>query len=87
MRRTLTCIALVAIAGCDDFDGPPPKLQRSASVITIAVDPQLTPPGWAEWKGGICHITLREYPACLGHEVRHCFEGDWHAGYRTGEDC
>lgn len=87
MRRVITCVTLAAITGCDDFDGPPPQRLRDTSVITISVDPGARHPGWADWKGGACHITLREYPLCLAHEVRHCFEGDWHPGYRTGEDC
>jgi hypothetical protein len=34
-----------------------------------------------------CIITLREYPVCLLHEIRHCFEGQWHPGRDTDEDC
>lgn len=85
MRSAL--LAAVLLSGCDDFDGQPPALERTTSVITLSVDPQLKTPGWASWAGGACHITLRQYPQCLAHEVRHCFEGDWHAGHRTGEDC
>lgn len=34
-----------------------------------------------------CIIYLRNYPQCLSHEVRHCYEGDWHKGRKTDEDC
>lgn len=36
---------------------------------------------------GFCIIELRKYPKCLAHEVRHCFEGDWHKGRQTTQDC
>lgn len=34
-----------------------------------------------------CVITLREYPQCLLHEIRHCIEGQWHPGRTSDEDC
>lgn len=34
-----------------------------------------------------CHVILRQYPVCLLHELRHCFEGNWHEGRDSGEDC
>jgi len=34
--------------------------------------------GYAVVVGDKCSIVLREYPVCLSHEVRHCFEGSWH---------
>lgn len=36
---------------------------------------------------GFCHIRLRKYPHCLLHEIRHCFEGDFHKGEDSDEDC
>lgn len=36
---------------------------------------------------GICNIRLRNYPHCLLHEIRHCFEGDYHKGEDSDEDC
>ncbi|MNZ43824.1 hypothetical protein D3C78_614360 [compost metagenome] len=87
IRAGVLLAAAAGLTGCDDFNGPPPKLQRAVSTITVRVDPDLRSPGWADWKGDACRIILREYPLCLAHEVRHCFEGDWHAGHRTGEDC
>lgn len=35
-----------------------------------------------------CVIYLRKYPQCLQHEVRHCFEGNWHPNEKHNtEDC
>lgn len=36
---------------------------------------------------GFCHIRLKKYPKCLLHEIRHCFEGDYHKGESSDEDC
>ena len=35
-----------------------------------------------------CEITLKQYPICLLHEIRHCLEGDWHPRDEPNtEDC
>lgn len=36
---------------------------------------------------GKCIIYLRKYPQCLSHELRHCFEGNWHEGRGTDSHC
>lgn len=86
MRRVLIAVLLV-LCGCTAFSPPPPTLQRHTSVITVKINPNLATEGWASWQGGVCTITLRKYPICLAHEVRHCLEGDWHPGSSSGEDC
>lgn len=43
--------------------------------------------GYAEITEDTCAIYLRKYPICLQHEIRHCFEGNWHEGRKTDEDC
>ncbi|WP_312168694.1 hypothetical protein [Stutzerimonas kunmingensis] len=45
--------------------------------------------GLSRCANGVCVVEiLREhYPYCLGHELRHVFEGDWHAGHETLEGC
>ena len=78
-------LACLLLTGCDSE--PPPQLKYPGFVMTIHVDPALNTLGLAELSPGICKITLREYPTCLLHEVRHCTEGDWHAGRETTEDC
>lgn len=42
---------------------------------------------YAEIYENECKIYLRHYPKCLAHEVRHCFEGNWHEGRKTDEEC
>lgn len=36
---------------------------------------------------GFCVIELAKYPQCLAHEMRHCFEFDWHSGRETTANC
>ena len=36
---------------------------------------------------GFCVIELTDYPKCLQHEMRHCFEFNWHEGRETTADC
>ena len=36
---------------------------------------------------GFCDIRLKKYPKCLLHEIRHCFEGDFHPNESSDEDC
>ena len=36
---------------------------------------------------GFCIIELVKYPQCLAHEMRHCFEGNWHEGRETTANC
>ena len=84
MRIVLICLLLT---GCAAFDPEPYTLARHISTITIKVDPMLgmMPDaegnqlnGTAVVTGDKCTIVLREYPVCLAHEIRHCFEGSWH---------
>lgn len=51
----------------------------------IGGDPQVE--AYAEISGTRCKIFLRKYPRCLQHEVRHCYEGNWHAGRKTAAEC
>ena len=45
--------------------------------------------GLSRCANGVCVLqVLRErYPFCLLHELRHAFEGDWHPGRETLDDC
>ena len=38
---------------------------------------------------GVCvlHVLRERYPFCLLHALRHAFEGDWHPGRETLDDC
>ena len=84
IRALLLCVLLT---GCDSFDAPRPVLERTASIINVKIDPALTTLGHAQWVGQLCTITLREYPICLAHEVRHCLEGEWHGDSLDDSDC
>lgn len=83
----LCAVALLILTACNSFNAPAPVLQRHASIINVRIDPALPTLGMATWQGDLCTITLRQYPVCLAHEVRHCLEGDWHAGKNSTEDC
>lgn len=56
-------------------------------VLVIKEDPTLTVDGKFEKTRGICTVTLKKYPRCLKHEVRHCVEGYFHGSMQSGEDC
>ncbi len=76
------------LAGCaSTFETPMPARRA----MLIAIDPRADLPhgvdGLATWSDDICLVRLRAYPRCLGHEIRHCFEGDWHSGRMSYEDC
>jgi len=45
--------------------------------------------GLSRCANNVCVIEiLRDrYPYCLHHEIRHVFEGDWHAGRESIEGC
>jgi hypothetical protein len=95
MRRTLikrivwsyAALCLIALAACASFDAPKPTLKYPGFVTVIKINPQLPTLGIARTSLGVCEITLREYPICLLHEIRHCVEGSWHEGRETDEDC
>lgn len=86
-------VAVMTLAGCAAFDPEPYHLERTVSTISVNVDPMLGGVGGmgqlagnhntgvlgeARVVGDHCYITLREYPVCLAHEVRHYLEGEWH---------
>lgn len=45
--------------------------------------------GLSRCANGVCvlHVLRERYPFCLLHELRHAFEGDWHPGRETLDDC
>lgn len=45
--------------------------------------------GLTRCANNVCTLEiLRDsYPYCLQHELRHAFEGNWHANRETLEDC
>lgn len=63
------------------------KFERFVGNISIKEDPNLPTLGKHQEVGGMHFITLRKYPICLLHEIRHATEGDWHKGRESDEDC
>lgn len=93
--KYLMLLAIVLLAGCSSFDPEPYNIIHPTTTVTVEVDPMMgfmhegeVDPAWGTG-GGVtgealvtpttCHITLRDYPLCLAHEMRHCLEGpNWH---------
>ena len=83
--------AALVLAGCDASPVP----QRTDALVHIrlvdAIDykPGYHAIGQSKCANGVCVVEIRKdaYPACLAHELRHVFEGDWHPGRETTESC
>ena len=86
MKYALTLILLL-IQGCAVFDEAEYNIERKTFVLQIEFDETLQYDGLAEWRNGYCKITLKNYPKCLAHEVRHCIESHWHDSKPNGEYC
>lgn len=94
--RTALCLfgAAAAISGCA-VDEPARTPTRDEALIHVRLvdhidyKPGTEAFGLSRCANGVCVVEiLREhYPYCLGHELRHVFEGDWHAGHETLEGC
>ncbi|WBL59228.1 hypothetical protein LQF05_15045 [Stutzerimonas stutzeri] len=83
----------VAMGGC--AAEPVRKPTRDEALIHVRLvdridyKPGADAYGLSRCANGVCVIELlrEHYPYCLGHELRHVFEGDWHAGHETLEGC
>ena len=85
----VTAYALL-LGGCATFSAPPKQLPEVYTFrYDLRLDPSLPTLGHAQWSRdeGYCIVTLREYPTCLLHELRHCLEGHWHDKRPNDEDC
>jgi hypothetical protein len=92
--RLATLALLAALTGCAAFDAPVYNVEHTQFKLTIRVDPNLPrningEAALLEFMGQKhCVITLRQYPMCLLHELRHCVEGHWHdPKVANSEDC
>lgn len=51
------------------------------SVREICENPRAL--GCQRWKNGVCYVVAMDYGGdtltTLGHELKHCFDGDWHS--------
>lgn len=89
---TNLAIALVGstmiVAGCAYH--PPVPIRHNVNVIIktdIPLKPGVLGISVYNHKSNTCIVMLREYPICLLHELRHCFEGEWHPDRPSDEDC
>lgn len=85
-------MALALLSGCTTFVEHNKRVTfptQTTSTIEVRklVGGNYNVRAYAEITGNTCVIYLRSYPQCLAHEVRHCFEGNWHEGRHTDEDC
>ncbi len=87
-RLIFICLLLT---GCSIFHAPNPVPTVDAIVATVMLTEDLPPfiMGEAHYGGAVCQVKIRKsnYPNCLTHELRHCFEGKWHDDRPNQEDC
>lgn len=77
------------LSGCAFFSEPPPLRDEAIVHIKLVDNLPYGHYGKATCAEGLCTVLLRRdtYPYCLGHEVRHAFEGNWHEGRESVDDC
>jgi hypothetical protein len=79
---------VLALVSCAVPEQPVPIRNDVRVILKVANLPEGTL-GSARYlpQTNTCIIILKSYPTCLLHEIRHCFEGQWHPGRDTVEDC
>ena len=89
MKLSMLLILVILSTGCAISV---PVLERDAFLLTITVTedmPSSSVKAYAEWGEGWCHVYIKPttYMSnnCLGHELRHCTEGQWHGS--LPKDC
>lgn len=97
MNKYIILIITVLLYGCVGISTKPSSkhhIIQSEVKVTLIKDVKLPrlPNGMpqlarATVDDGFCIIELTKYPRCLLHEIRHCFEGNWHKGKETTKDC
>ena len=94
----LSCLPVLALVlflpGCASHLAPAEPMRDDVLIHVHLVDhidyqPGAEAFGLSRCANGVCVLqVLRErYPFCLLHEIRHAFEGDWHRGRETLDDC
>lgn len=89
-HRVLASLPLLLAAGCSGFfNGPQPRRDEVFVHIRLVDDLPHGQFGLASCHDAFCSIQLRRetYPYCLLHELRHPFEGNFHEGHHSTEDC
>ena len=81
-------ILALALTGCASFDGPQPRRNEIYAHIVLVDSLPAGVGGDSLCINGVCTIRILRslYPYCITHEVRHGFEGDFHAG-PSDADC
>lgn len=84
------------LSGCAPTDARFIKIiEDKGYVVTVIEDPNLS-----RFKQGYpirglalmapltkyCTVILLEYPICLEHELKHCYEGSWHPRHEANDD-
>jgi hypothetical protein len=91
MKRLIIYL-VVLFQGCTTFTTHNTRIEFPETkdmIISIHKMPLSNPDklGYVEIIGNTCKVYLKKYPQCLAHEIRHCFEGDWHQNKKSDEDC
>lgn len=94
----MSCLPVLAfvllLPGCASQLAPPEPTRDDVLIHVHLVDhidyqPGAEAFGLSRCANGVCvlHVLRERYPFCLLHELRHAFEGDWHPGRETLDDC
>ena len=90
--KYLVILAALLFSACTSIQQSKPKIpfpSQTVSTIEIRklVGGNYNTLAYALIQGDHCIIYLRHYPKCLAHEIRHCYEGNWHEGRKSSEYC
>ena len=93
--RKLLLLPAILLVGCSSFEPDTVRRPLEVTKAVITIEPRADLSGF--WKQGdaawedidglrYCTIRLKDYPHMLGHEVDHCFRGEWHDGNPNDDD-
>lgn len=85
----VSCVTFLTSCAVPQFEAPERVIKRTNFRIDLRVEPRLNLAGLQVYdqKKNTCTLFLQSYTRCLYHEIRHCIEGNWHAGRDSDEDC
>ena len=92
MRALILAALCLPLLGCETTEYEPTKdsvFFQVKIVEEIEYKDSYHALALTKCSNNVCVIEIRryQYPNCLVHEIRHVFEGDWHKGRETTEDC
>jgi hypothetical protein len=78
--KRFALLLILSLSACTTLE---PKLDRVEATIIIRDEVEyggLDVCGFAAWIEDQCIIVIKReyYPDCIEHEIRHCFEGQYH---------